>query len=61
MREWVQINLKRSADYKNYRPVFDESIAYLLMQQKQCDPWRDLRASEAILRCLRPVPTPFCS
>lgn len=34
MREWVQINLKHSADYKKYRSVFDESIAYLLMQQK---------------------------
>jgi hypothetical protein len=34
MREWIQINLKRSTDYKKYRSVFDESIAYLLKQQK---------------------------
>jgi len=35
MREWVQINLGRSTDYKDYRPVFDESIRYLLAQQKE--------------------------
>jgi hypothetical protein len=34
MREWIQINLKRSADYKKYRSVFDESINFLLSQQK---------------------------
>ena len=34
MREWVQINLKRSGDYQKYRAVFDESITFLLAQQK---------------------------
>lgn len=34
MREWIQINLKRSEDYKKYRSVFDKSIEYLLLQQK---------------------------
>jgi hypothetical protein len=33
MREWVQINLSRSEDYRQYRSVFDESIRYLLAQQ----------------------------
>ena len=33
MREWVQINLVRSKDYKKYMPVFEESIRYLLTQQ----------------------------
>jgi hypothetical protein len=30
MREWVQINLTRSEDYRQYQSVFDESIRYLL-------------------------------
>jgi hypothetical protein len=34
MREWVQINLSRSEDYRQYRSVFDEAIRYLLAQQK---------------------------
>jgi hypothetical protein len=34
MREWVQINLERSQDYRQYRAVFDESIAYVLAGQE---------------------------
>ena len=33
MREWVQINLSRSEDYRQYESVFEESIRYLLAQQ----------------------------
>jgi len=33
MREWIQINLSRSEDYRHYKAVFDESIHYLLAQQ----------------------------
>ena len=33
MREWVQINLERSEDYRQYQSVFDESIAYVLAGQ----------------------------
>jgi hypothetical protein len=33
MREWVQINLDRSGDYRQYIPVFEESIHYVLAQQ----------------------------
>jgi hypothetical protein len=33
MREWIQINLSRSEDYRHYKSVFDESIHYLLAQQ----------------------------
>jgi hypothetical protein len=33
MREWVQINLSNSKDYKKYKAVFEESIRYLLTQQ----------------------------
>ena len=35
MREWIQINLSRSEDYKNYKPIFEESIRYVLEQQEQ--------------------------
>ena len=35
MREWVQINLSRSEEYKRYIPVFDESIAYALTKQEK--------------------------
>ena len=35
MREWIQINLKCSEDYRHYKSVFDESIHYVLTQQKQ--------------------------
>ena len=34
MREWIQINLSRSEDYLKYQSVFDESILYLVNQQK---------------------------
>jgi len=32
MREWVQINLSRSEDYRQYRPVFEQSIQHVLEQ-----------------------------
>jgi hypothetical protein len=35
MREWVQINLERSEDYRQYREVFDESIAYVISQAQK--------------------------
>ena len=34
MREWIQINLHQSQDYSQYLPLFQESIHYLLEQQK---------------------------
>ncbi len=34
MREWVQINLEYSEDYRQYLPLFEESIAYLIRQQE---------------------------
>lgn len=33
MREWVQIDLEDSQDYRAYLAVFEESIRYLLSQQ----------------------------
>ena len=33
MREWVQIDLDDSDEYRRYMPVFVESIRYLLKQQ----------------------------
>ena len=33
MREWVQINLENSRDYRAYLSVFEESIRYLLSLQ----------------------------
>lgn len=33
MREWIQINLKNSEDYKAYEDIFQQSINYLLKQQ----------------------------
>jgi hypothetical protein len=33
MREWVQINLDISEDYRQYISVFEESIAYILAHQ----------------------------
>jgi hypothetical protein len=33
MRSWVQINLADSADYLNYRPIFEEAILFVLSQQ----------------------------
>lgn len=35
LREWVQINLSRSEDYRQYLSVFVESIHYVLAQQKE--------------------------
>jgi len=35
MREWIQINLSRSEEYRKYKAVFAESIRYLLSQQKE--------------------------
>jgi hypothetical protein len=35
MREWVQINLERSEDYRKYRAVFDESIQFVLAGQQK--------------------------
>ena len=32
MRQWIQINLERSEEYRQYQSVFDESIQYLLEQ-----------------------------
>ena len=34
MREWIQINLSRSEDYKHYKSVFEKSIRYALAQQE---------------------------
>ena len=33
MREWIQINLNRPEDYREYMPVFAEAIGYVLAQQ----------------------------
>jgi hypothetical protein len=33
MREWIQINLDRSEDYRRYQIVFDESIQHVLSLQ----------------------------
>ena len=35
MREWIQINLIHSEDYRKYRAVFEESIAHVLAQQEK--------------------------
>ncbi len=35
MREWVQINLADSQEYRRYLPVFDASIHYLATQQEE--------------------------
>jgi hypothetical protein len=35
MREWIQINLDRSEDYRAYQSLFDESIAHVLAQQER--------------------------
>jgi hypothetical protein len=37
MREWIQINLSRSEDYRKYISVFDESIRFLLAQQYEAE------------------------
>lgn len=33
MREWVQINLTRSQDYRQYQAVFEQSIHHVLAGQ----------------------------
>ncbi len=38
MREWVQINLARSEDYRSYLPVFEELIRFVLAQQSRINP-----------------------
>lgn len=38
MREWVQINLSRSEEYRRYASVFEESMDYLLVQQQEGQP-----------------------
>ncbi|RPH98155.1 MAG: hypothetical protein EHM72_13010 [Calditrichaeota bacterium] len=35
MREWVQINVGRSEEYRQYMPIFEESIAYLRSQAEK--------------------------
>jgi hypothetical protein len=35
MREWIQINLSDSEDYKQYQTVFDESIRHVMTQQEK--------------------------
>lgn len=35
MREWVQINCNRSADYANYLSVFEESIQHVAAQPEK--------------------------
>ena len=32
MRQWLQINLSRSEDYRGYAPVFDEAVQHVLAQ-----------------------------
>lgn len=34
MREWVQINLSRSEEYRQYKAVFEESVRHVLAQQE---------------------------
>jgi hypothetical protein len=38
MREWIQINLSRSEDYRQYQAVFEESIRHVLAQQEKGKP-----------------------
>jgi hypothetical protein len=35
MREWVQIDLPDSQEYRRYLPVFEQSIAYLQVQGEE--------------------------
>ena len=37
MREWIQINLGRSEDYREYAATFEESIRYVLAHQEQAE------------------------
>ncbi len=41
MREWIQINLDRSEDYKDYQAIFEESISHVLAQQEKGKPLPD--------------------
>lgn len=34
MKEWVQINLENSEDYRGYESIFEESIRYVLALSK---------------------------
>jgi hypothetical protein len=34
MREWVQINLSRSEDYREYLSIFDEAVQHILSLQE---------------------------
>ncbi|MBM4444809.1 MAG: TfoX/Sxy family protein [Chloroflexi bacterium] len=34
MREWVQINLSHSEEYRRYKAVFEESVRHVLAQQR---------------------------
>ena len=34
MRQWIQINLSWSEDYRQYQSVFDESIQFVLAHQE---------------------------
>jgi hypothetical protein len=34
MREWVQIDVTRSEDYRRYEAVFEESVRHVLAQQE---------------------------
>ncbi len=38
MREWVQINVSRSEEYRQYKAVFEESIRHVLAQQQRPNP-----------------------
>ena len=38
MREWVQIDLSPSEDYRQYESVFDESIRYVLERPEKTEP-----------------------
>ncbi|NJD60292.1 MAG: hypothetical protein C3F13_18235 [Anaerolineales bacterium] len=35
MREWIQINLSNAEDYKQYMPLFEESINYVHKQAEK--------------------------
>ncbi len=35
MKEWIQINLGNSEDYRQYLPVFEESIRFVQLQQEK--------------------------
>lgn len=34
MKEWVQLNARDSDEYRRYRPIFEESIQFVLSQQE---------------------------